>query len=191
MTEEKHTTKKRGSIQTKIIILTIFATAISLLFSNIISSSISTKNGKVSVMNSLGDKTTSISLLVTEYINKAYTLTESLAYSGDLRKSEPQTQAAVLSKTVQNNPFFILFYQQKMDGEQTARSSGELSNRADRWWFKQITADKKPFVTKSYPDTNTGFAVSSIIYPVYTWGNERCAGRRSKPSKTTGNYRTV
>lgn len=50
---------------------------------------------------------------------------------------------------------------------QTGRSSGELANRSERWWFKQIVAEKKPFVSKSYYSVNTGMPCASVFFPMY------------------------
>ena len=75
---------------------------------------------------------------VKEAMDKAFAVTESLAYGGDIRSLDPDTQRKALVATIQNDPYFILFYQQGIDGMQTARSSGELGNRSDRWWFKQV-----------------------------------------------------
>ena len=75
-------------------------------------------------------------------------------------------------QTIQNNPMFILLYQQDTNGDQTARTSGELGNRADRWWFVQEMQTKKPFVSKSYYTLTTNEAVTSIIFPVFGEQNE-------------------
>ncbi|QGG48590.1 methyl-accepting chemotaxis protein [Heliorestis convoluta] len=51
---------------------------------------------------------------------------------------------------------------------QTARSSGELGDRANRWWFKKIMdGPDKPFVSKSYYSISGNMAVSSVIMPIY------------------------
>ena len=179
MKEKKNVTKgekrrkggRRTSIQSRIVLLAVLACVGSLLISNIISGTITTSSGRTSTYKLLEDKTTSVAAQVSEYMNKAYAVTESLAYGGDLRSLDPATQHDALVTTLKNNPYFILFYQQGTDGEQTARSSGDLGNRSDRWWFKQIMSDPQPFITKSYLDVNTKTAVTSVIYPVYSAGS--------------------
>ncbi len=165
--------KKRGrqaGIQSRIVLLAVLSCVSSLLLSNLIGGLITASSGHASSYRLLESKTAGVAAQVSEYMNKAYAVAQSLAYSGDLRNASPETQRSALVTTLENNPYFILFYQQGTDGEQTARSSGNLGNRADRWWFKQIMSDTQPFVTKSYLDINTKTAVSSIIYPVYTPG---------------------
>lgn len=103
-------------------------------------------------------------------MNKAYAVTESPAYGADIRSFDPETQRNALTQAIENNLYFVLFYQQGNDGMQTARSSGELGSRADRWWFKQIQSGKQPFITKSYFSVGTNEAVTSVIYPVYPAG---------------------
>ena len=161
---------RRSSIQNRIILLAVLACVVSLLFSNIISSIISTSSGRASVYQLLEDKTSSVSAQVAEYMNKAYAVTEGLAYGGDIRSFDPDTQHDALVQAIENNPSFILFYQQGLDGNQTARSSGDLGYRGDRWWFEQITQTKQPFITKSYVSVANGQAVTSVIYPVYSAG---------------------
>lgn len=92
---------------------------------------------------------------------------ESLAWGTDVRSLDAKMSAAVLSKTVENNPELVLLYQQNTGGMQTARSSGELGDRSDRWWFKQINQTQKAFVSKSYYSASTGEAVTSIIFPIW------------------------
>lgn len=106
-------------------------------------------------------------------MNKAYAVIESPAYGADIRSFDPETQRNALTQAIENNPYFVLFYQQGNDGMQTARSSGELGSRADRWWFKQIQSEKQPFITKSYFSVGTNEAVTSVIYPVYPTGQSR------------------
>jgi len=158
---------RRSGIQSRIVLLAVLSCVGSLLLSNLIGGFITTSSGHASSSRLLESKTGGVAAQVSEYMNKAYAVAEGLAYSGDLRYPDPEAQRGALVTTLENNPYFILFYQQGTDGEQTARSSGNLGNRADRWWFKQIMSDSQPFITKSYLDINTKSAVSSIIYPVY------------------------
>lgn len=167
----------RTSIQSRIVLLAVLACVGSLLISNIISGTITISSGRASTYKSLEDKTSSVVAQVSDYMDKAFAVTESLAYGGDIRSLYPDTQRKALVATIQNNPYFILFYQQGIDGIQTARSSGELGNRSDRWWFKQVMSAPHPFITKSYLDINTNTPVTSVIYPVYPVGSSsRVAG---------------
>ncbi|MFV0517338.1 MAG: methyl-accepting chemotaxis protein [Aminipila sp.] len=157
---------RKGSIRTKLICMAVIISLIPLILSNIICSSISIKYGKIEAYNKIQDRTTSISAQVSEYVNKGYALVESLAYGADIKSLDPATQEQVLVTAAKNNPYFILFFQQGLDGMQTARSEGECGSRAGRWWFEKVKEEKKPYVTKSYFSASGGNAVTSIIYPV-------------------------
>lgn len=162
--------KKSGrhwyGISTKIIIMAICIALIPLSISSAISASISRKSGKEEVDLKIIDRSHSIAAQVEEYVNKGYAVVEGLSYGGDILSTDPRQQQDIMVTTIKNNPYFILFYQQKLDGSQTARSSGELGNRSDRWWFIQELQTQKPFVSKSYFTLSTGAAVTSIIFPI-------------------------
>jgi hypothetical protein len=72
-----------------------------------------------------------------------------------------------LAQTVERNPYFSLFFLQGTDGMQTARSSGQLGDRAERWWFKKIMSDEQAFVSKSYYSMTGNEAVTSAFIPMY------------------------
>lgn len=164
--------ERRGSIRTKIIALSMIVSLVPLMVSCIISASMSMKAGKKDAYVKITDRTESIAAQVSEYINKGYAVVEGLSYGEDIRSMDPVKQRDILVKTVENNPYFLLFYQQNLDGEQTARSSGELGNRAGRWWFEKMLQEKQPYVSKSYFTLNTGAAVTSIVFPVLDERNQ-------------------
>lgn len=159
--------KGRKSILTKIVTMSMIISLVPLILSSAVSASISLNAGKEEVYTKISDRTHSVSAQVSEYINKGYAIVEGLSWGDDIAGLNPVKQRDILVKTVENNPDFLLFYQQKTDGTQTARSSGELGNRADRWWFIQEMETKKPFVSKSYFTLSTGAAVTSIVFPVW------------------------
>lgn len=39
---------------------------------------------------------------------------------------------------------------QDVKGMQTAKTSGELGDRSNRWWFKKLLEEREPYVSKSY-----------------------------------------
>ena len=109
---------------------------------------------------------------VRAYVQQGYSVMESLACGTDIRSLDPTLQRNILLETIQNNQGFIFLYQQDLNGDQTARTSGELGNRADRWWFIQEMQTKKPFVSKSYYTLSTNEAVTSIVFPVFGEQNQ-------------------
>lgn len=164
---QKRTGKGLRSIMTKIVSLAVVVALIPMCLSSIVSTSVSMKSGRESAYREMEDRTRSVAAQVSEYVNKAYAVVQGLACGYDIVSNEPEKQQRILVQTIQNNPYFVLLYQQGLDGQQTARSSGELGNRANRWWFIQELQTKKPYVTKSYFSLTTGAAVTSIVFPVF------------------------
>ncbi len=72
--------------------------------------------------------------------------------------------------------FADLFFLQDLNGDQVGRSYGELGHRAQRWWFKQMTADPayRPFFSHSYYSVTGDKPVASAFHPVFQDG--RCTG---------------
>lgn len=103
---------------------------------------------------------------VGSFMDMAYRITEQLAYMDDIHTMDTGTQTPILEDTVARNDYFELIYIQDMNGDQTGRSSGELGNRANRWWFTQMQETWKPFVSKSYYSVNTNMACASIFIPL-------------------------
>ena len=168
----------RLSIRAKIIMMCITIAVVPLFLSCLISVNFSVNNGRATALEQMESRTDSIAQQVYAYVNEGYAVMQSVAGSTDIRALDPAMQNNILAQTIQNNPNFILLYQQDTNGDQTARTSGKLGNRADRWWFIQEMQTKKPFVSTSYFDINTNEPVTSIIFPVW--------GQRMEASKLTG-----
>ncbi len=104
---------------------------------------------------------------IATFMDGAYNINETLAKNPSILTMETQTQTSILADCVTDNSYLELLYIQGMDGMQTGRSSGELADRSTRWWFTQIMADKKPFVSQSYYSVATGMPCASIFFPMY------------------------
>lgn len=106
---------------------------------------------------------------VNQFIQNAYNITEDASLNSDVISFDSEKQKNVMLNVAKRFPFFDLVYVQNTAGDQTARSSGNLGNRANRWWFKQFMADKKPFVSKSYYTVSGAgdMTVSSIYFGIY------------------------
>lgn len=100
------------------------------------------------------------------FIDKAYSITTELAYNNDVIEFKEEQKDALVS-TISRHKYFDLLYIQDIHGIQTAKSKGELGDRSNRWWFKQIIKDKKPFVSKSYYSLTGNVPVTSVILPIY------------------------
>ena len=159
--------KMRLSIRAKIIMMCITIAVVPLFLSCLISVNFSITNGRTTALEQMESRTDSVAQQVTAYVKEGYAVMQGVAGTTDIRSLDPYLQNKILAQTIQNNPNFILLYQQDTTGQQTAITSGTLSNRADRWWFKQEMQTKKPFVSTSYFDVNTKEAVVSLIFPVW------------------------
>lgn len=107
----------------------------------------------------------SIATNVSEFMQGAYDASYMLAHNNYIVNNEKEGKS-ILEEAVKTMPYFRLFYVQGMDGMQTMRSSGKLDNRSDRWWFKKIITDKKPFVSEAYVSVNNNELVTSIFLPL-------------------------
>ncbi|AOT70414.1 methyl-accepting chemotaxis protein [Geosporobacter ferrireducens] len=155
------------SIQNKLILITLTLVLIPLMISNILGFYFISKDLKehaqedqIMIANTIADS-------VHAFIDKAYVITEHLANDNHIISFEGEAQRKELVGTVQRHPYFELLYIQGTDGMQTARSSGDLGDRSNRWWFIQMMADKKPFVSKSYYSVTGNKPVTSIFLPIY------------------------
>ena len=108
----------------------------------------------------------SVSQTVGSFMDMTYRLSEQLANSDSIKTMDTAIQTPILEDTVARNDYFELLYIQDMKGDQTGRSSGELGNRANRWWFIQMQETGEPFVSKSYYSVNTNMACASIFIPL-------------------------
>lgn len=69
------------------------------------------------------------------------------------------------------HPYFDLLYVQGVDGMQTARTTGELGDRSNRWWFIKAMEELTSFVSKSYYTLATNTPVTTIAFPMYDDSN--------------------
>ncbi|OWZ83858.1 methyl-accepting chemotaxis protein [Natranaerobius trueperi] len=114
----------------------------------------------------------SVSDTVSNFIEKAYTITDNIQASKNIYEFQPEEQREFLEERIEEYPFFDLFYVQGTDGMQTARSSGENGDRSNRWWFKQAMEEREPFVGKSYYSVSTNTPVTPVIIPIYDEENQ-------------------
>ena len=110
----------------------------------------------------------SLALNISQFMQNAYNITENISINGDTVSLSPEKQHVLFADTVKRYPYFQLIAAHKANGDQTARSSGTLANRGDRWWFKQFMADHKPYITKSYYSAASGTPVVTVVYGIQT-----------------------
>jgi methyl-accepting chemotaxis protein len=100
------------------------------------------------------------------FTNRAFRMVEELAFIPGVISLETAAQTPVFTSCLQRNPYFELLYAQGMDGMQTGRSSGSLGDRKNRWWFIQMEALRRPFISESYYSVGTNMPCASIFYPI-------------------------
>lgn len=106
-----------------------------------------------------------------QFLQNAYNIDAELAKHPDMLGGDTKKQTELLMTTANRYPFFQLLVSHNIKGDQTARSSGNLGNRADRWWFKKFMAEKNPYITKSYYSASSQTAVTTSIQGMYI-GND-------------------
>jgi len=144
---------------------------ISFLTSNIIGGILVSNNFESQIQENHQRLGNSIMLNVQSFIQKNYAITEQIAKTPSIFNFDPDSQTLILEETISRHPYFDLFFIQGTDGMQTARSAGNLGDRSNRWWFKQIMADKKPFISKSYYSISGNIPVTSALIPIYNKTN--------------------
>lgn len=154
------------SIKHELIAVATLLLLIPVLITNLTYSYSFSNTIKSNIMNDNKRLCSTIADGVQNFIDKAYVLTEEMSQNKTSTDFNPQNQKDMLARGAANNPYFDLLYIQKSDGNQTARSSGDLGNRGNRWWFSKVMSDKKPFVSKSYYSVSNNAPVTSIFYPI-------------------------
>jgi methyl-accepting chemotaxis protein len=165
-TSEINSKKKLG---TKLIGMTLLMVITPLIVSNAASLLYMNKNYAKEMEANNTMLADAISNQVGSFVERAFMITEQLAANNDIRDYNGLAQSAVLANTQRTYDFFDLLYVTDTTGMQTARSSGKLANRSDRWWFKQVSEDKKAFVSHSYYSLTGNTAVTTIAMPVYNY----------------------
>ncbi len=112
---------------------------------------------------------------VEKFIDGAYNVSFELATNSDVVSMQNQKQTKVFVECSKRNDYIELIYAQKTDGKQTARSHGELGDRSNRWWFKDMINNPKPFVSKSYYSIATKMPCTSVFMPINN-ENEKLIG---------------
>lgn len=152
-----------------VLIVCLFAVAILSITGNLFNDAFEDQ-----IKNQNSDTSSFISQSVESFMDKAYTVTEEMVNSEAILSMNHDVQTPIVEGTAARNDYFELIYIQDMNGDQTARSSGELGNRANRWWFTQMLETNEPFVSKSYYSVNTNMACASIFFPMVK--NEKTIG---------------
>lgn len=108
---------------------------------------------------------------VAAFLSEAYSIAEEVVSENEVQSMNPATQVPIFSASVGRHNYLELMFVVDSNGMQTARSSGELGTRGDRFWFQQIKNDRKPFVSPSYISRSTNLPVATVFFPILSSGN--------------------
>lgn len=125
-----------------------------------------TKGYETQIYTQNAELASAVSGQVETFMQMAYNLSAELAENEAILSMENSKQVPVLISNIVRNDYFELLYTQGMDGMQTARSSGDLGDRFNRWWFQQIIETKQAFISKSYYSVGTQMPCSSVFIPM-------------------------
>ncbi|WP_372997512.1 methyl-accepting chemotaxis protein [Lutispora sp.] len=155
------------SIKFKLILLTLILVIVPFIISNVLNSYFISNDYQTTIEANGKAMASAIADYVKLYVEKAYSITDEIANNSDIESFDGGRQKSVLEYSSTQNSFFELLFIQGTDGMQTARSSGELGDRSNRWWFTEIMNNREPFVSKSYYSLSGNAAVTSIFFPIY------------------------
>lgn len=108
---------------------------------------------------------------IAQFMQNAYNINQLIAQYHDLAKLDAAKQEEILVDTASRYPFFQLLAINNLKGDQTAKSSGTLGNRAERWWFKHFMAERQPYISKTYYSVTSESPITTIVHGVYSNGN--------------------
>ena len=140
---------------------------ITVLFSNFLLNFLLSDTYQEEIQQKHESLSNAIKTNVQSFIEKAYVISEMMATSPAVYNFNSNSQIKMSVDTQKRNPLIELIYIQDESGVQTARSSGELADRSNRWWFKKVKSEKEAFVSKSYYSVAGNIAVSSVFIPIY------------------------
>ena len=108
---------------------------------------------------------------IAQFMQNAYNINELIAKYPNSDTVNSDKQRELLVDTVEQYPFFQLLAIHNLDGDQLARSSGALANRAERWWFKKFMTERQPFITNTYYSLHSESPITTIVHGIYTDGD--------------------
>ena len=116
----------------------------------------------------------SLAANIQQYMENAYNISTELSINPNISNFIPSRQELLLKNSQTHYSFFQLFATHTLDGKQVARSSGQLGNRADRWWFKEFLETKQDYIGHSYYSVFSNTAIVTMVHGIYT--DEKLSG---------------
>lgn len=115
--------------------------------------------------------TQNVAFSVSTFYEKAYHLVGEMARAREINSMDPrQQQEFLLDRFSQYGFFDNLAIYRVPDGVQTARLRGENIPRPNRWWFRYLMGDRRPFISSAFFsfgfDSNSPTTITGIFFPV-------------------------
>ena len=115
--------------------------------------------------------TQNVAFSVSAFYEMVYRVVGEMAQTQEVISPDPAQQQDFLRQRFAQHGFFDnLVLQRVPDGVQTARVRGISVARPERWWFRRLLADPRPFVSPAFFsfgfDSNTPTPVTGVFFPV-------------------------
>ena len=115
--------------------------------------------------------TRNVAFSISSFYETVFRVIGEMAQAQEIKSPDASMQQRFIDERFSQYGFFDnLVVQRFPDGVQTARVRGEKAVRPERWWFRKIMEDRKPFVSHSFYSfgANAGMPTTavSVIFPV-------------------------
>lgn len=104
---------------------------------------------------------------IRQYINSAFEVERMVTMYPDLMQRPETEQRKILRNAIMAYPAYELLAITDMSGNQTARSSGVKTNRADRLWFIKFILNRKSDVSSVYHSSYSLYPIITLVQGVY------------------------
>lgn len=158
------------SIRRQLILITCFLIVLAIVSTSIISFSLISKDYQEKIQYNNSVIAESLGSNIIQFMQNAYMVNQSLAEYPGLNNLDAAKQTELLVATTKRYPFLQLLALHNLNGDQTARSSGKLANRSERFWFKKFMAERKPFITTPYYSVFSQSPITTIVHGIYLNG---------------------
>ena len=162
--EEKKGARQQG-LQKRFLLLFLLFTLLPALLVGGVSTFLNVKAQKESVFDSNQLVASRLASEIGNFVEQSRGLTETLAGIPAVQQLEPAATKASILAAQKANPQFELIYVMNDKGDQIARTSGALANRAEREYFKKAFAGQT-FVSDTYISSFTKASTVTISVPI-------------------------
>ena len=166
----------KNTLQTKLVAMLVGFSFLAAVIVGGVSLYMSVESTQKRIVDSNSAMTVQIASEINRFMDNAKGMTETLAVSPTATSMDNSKIKAMLLGAQQKNPQFELLYAMDAAGQQIARTSGDLGNRADRDYFKEAlkgktyltdiyisTSSKQPTITISAPIKNESGAIIGVL----------------------------